>query len=557
MISRDFNANYHLVVDSGNAFNMQMLIAEVGLNNPPYVGNFSGYSNYKANWTCLTNNEIASESFQLTESINPDGKYEFGGIVTAEIRMRVKAGTIHEDSNSSYFFVCQYPTTDMDERFYVYSDASGKCVKDKNDQTIRTDDISILTIGVFAISSREISPDGMYEDIIMLDPFSRLNCQNTAISLVGWHGTTFNAYLKEMCKELKSGMVFTDSSSLAWSDYSVRTTDYDEFVEAGEIPPINFKHSLKYDSLMVEEKVKQMCQMSGLLFSIDADIGRYNSGVQHAISPRIFCWGHGTKSIDDKYRQKSLKIKTNEKCYFFPSVGNMDASVPSAYQPYAKVVNISSLMESIGLTDADRTYIVENMHSWDTYPLTVEARGDATFLVGNSVRIIDLQGNTIMCYVAKRTLTGIHNMVDRYEMNTEVQDSTYEYIGNDSDNTLTGNEWKIVGEESASDLSNVAGISVKKVMNKANEFYAVVTFPSASTWQTKIEFVIKNPQNYGVEGTSNAFMKGYYYSSTYYATIAVEYLTTGSNPRIRLRPGFSKVENNGATGTYTLTVYWR
>ena len=129
-----------------------------------------------------------------------------------------------------------------------------------------------------------------------------------------------------------------------------------------------------------------------------------------------------------------------------------------------------------------------------------------------------------------------------------------------SDGTLEARyAWQLVGEEKATTgMSDVSAISIPNdIMNVAVEFLVCVTFPASYQWQGIIDFIVRNPYNYGETWDNNCFMKGYYYSNQYNACIAIEPVFTGNNKRIRLRPGFSQVTNNGSSGTYSLTVFWR
>lgn len=132
-----------------------------------------------------------------------------------------------------------------------------------------------------------------------------------------------------------------------------------------------------------------------------------------------------------------------------------------------------------------------------------------------------------------------------------------------SDGTLEAHyTWQLVSESTANSLADLSEIPIPSdIASWASEYYVVVSFPASSTWQSYIDFVIRLPYDYpsvSIGKTNYPFMKGYYYSNSYNACIAVEARgLSGNNPRIGIKTGFSQVTNASATGVYSLTVYYR
>lgn len=131
-----------------------------------------------------------------------------------------------------------------------------------------------------------------------------------------------------------------------------------------------------------------------------------------------------------------------------------------------------------------------------------------------------------------------------------------------SDGTLEAHyTWQLVGEETANSLASLSEVYISDdIAAWASEYYVVVSFPASSTWQSYVDFVIRTPFDYPSVslGKSNyPFIKGYYYSSSYNASIAVQANLSGNNKRIGIKTGFSQITNASATGVYSLTVYYR
>lgn len=132
-----------------------------------------------------------------------------------------------------------------------------------------------------------------------------------------------------------------------------------------------------------------------------------------------------------------------------------------------------------------------------------------------------------------------------------------------SDGSMRANYlWRKIDESTASSLAGLSEIAIPDVafQHGVTELYVVVSFPASSTWQSYVDFVVRYPFDYPSSSLGKAnypFMKGYYYSASYNACIAIEPILSGSNRRVRIKTGFSQVTNASATGVYSLTVYYR
>lgn len=184
--------------------------------------------------------------------------------------------------------------------------------------------------------------------------------------------------------------------------------------------------------------------------------------------------------------------------------------------------------------------------------------GGNNFAIGQGLKMTTW-GNT--------TLLGLYNDYQQGDI-LEVGNGSYDASRSNalrikSDGTLMAHyKWQLVGESTASALADLSEITIPSdIASWASEYYVVVSFPASSTWQSYIDFVIRLPYDYpsaSIGKTNYPFMKGYYYSNSYNACIAVEARgLSGNNPRIGIKTGFSQVTNASATGVYSLTVYYR
>lgn len=149
--------------------------------------------------TYLTNTEIASESFSLTEMLSDSTQLQFGGCNASQFRLRIRSSVA--DMTGKTVVVKEYAYESSDKRIVVV----GGTPKVYDIATEEYDDLddSYFLIGTYKVRTDKPTPDKNYRDITAYDAMERVINED----IKQWYDSLFDTYPSVTLKFMREALL--------------------------------------------------------------------------------------------------------------------------------------------------------------------------------------------------------------------------------------------------------------------------------------------------------------------------------------------------------------
>ena len=176
------------------------------INNPTWEQIFTADTPYNiqllievSGGTYLTNTEIASESFSLTEMLSDSTQLQFGGCNASQFRLRIRSSVA--DMTGKTIVVKEYAYESSNKRIVVV----GGTPKVYDIATEEYDDLddSYFLIGTYNVRTDKPTPDKYYRDITAYDAMERIINED----IKQWYDSLFDTYPSVTLKFLREALL--------------------------------------------------------------------------------------------------------------------------------------------------------------------------------------------------------------------------------------------------------------------------------------------------------------------------------------------------------------
>lgn len=370
------NATWEEIFSADTPYNMQLLIEVSG-------------------GTYLTNTEIASESFSLTEMLSDSTQLEFGGCNASQFRLRIRSSVA--DMTGKTIVVKEYAYESSNKRIVIVNDTP----KVYDIATGEYDDLDddYFLFGTYKVRTDKPTPDKYYRDITAYDVMERIIGED----IKQWYDSLFDTYSTVTLKFLREALL----------DYF--EIDYEAFTGVND--SVTIGKTINTSAISAKTILGAICELNG-------------------------CFGYITR--DNKFRCKILAPNTvKEYTRYKQGQINYQDAIANVITMITIVNEISSASASVG-ADGNKYIINDNvlLSGLDEPTLTDIATrllpviantayrpfscvtyGDPCVELGDFIEI-PTSDKTVEAYLLNRELTGTQAFRDKLEAKGEEKNAS-------------------------------------------------------------------------------------------------------------------------------------
>lgn len=346
--------------------------------------------------TYLTNTEIASESFSLTEMLSDNSTLRFGGCNASQLKLRIRSSV--KDMTNKTIVAKVYSYEDANIRIVI----DGGVPKAYNVATgeYSTDLGEAFVFGTYRVRTDKPTPEKDYRDISAFDALERVVNEDIG----EWYRSFWDTYDGATIK-------FIRESLLAYFGI-----EYEPFTGVND--DLTIKKTIETNTISAVSILRAICELNG-------------------------CFGYITR--DNKFRCRVLSTETVDKTYYRYKQGGINyqdalANVITQVQIYNDLSKANAsigvegnayiIAENVLLTGLDN-FVLEDIAtkllpvvSGCVYrPFTCQTYGDPCVELGDFIKI-PTSDKTVESFLLQRELTGTQAMRDKIEAKGEEKNAS-------------------------------------------------------------------------------------------------------------------------------------
>lgn len=364
------------------------------INNPTWEEIFSQDTPYNMqllitanDGTILTNTEIASESFSLTEMISDSAQLKFGGCNASQFRIRIRSSVT--DLTGKILVV----------RLFAFEDSAIRIVDDNGTakaynidteeyETLDYDDSFLF--GTYTVKTDKPTPDKSFRDISAYDAMEKVI--NSDVSQ--WYNSLYDTYTSVTIKQMRE--LLLDHLGITYEAFN------------GINDGVALSKTITTTSISAKTILEALCELNACFGVITRD-NKFRCKMLNATSVKTYLrYKQGQVNYQDALANVITQVS------IVNDLNKVSATIGVAGNTYT--INDNPLLigkDQQGLQDI-ATHLMQVMSGTAYRPFTVSTYGDACIEVGDFITI-PTSDKTIEAYVLNREMTGTQAFRDKLE----------------------------------------------------------------------------------------------------------------------------------------------
>lgn len=362
------NATWEEIFSQDTPYNMQLLITA-------------------NNGTILTNTEIASESFSLTEMISDSAQLRFGGCNASQFRIRIRSSVT--DLTDKTLVVRLFAFEDSDIRI-VDDNGTAKAYNVRTEEYEALDNDDSFLFGTYTVKTDKPTPDKSYRDISAFDAMEKVINSDVA----QWYNSLYDTYSYVTIKQMRE--LLLDHLGIAYEPFN------------GVNDGVALFKTITTTTISAKTILEALCELNACFGVITRD-NKFKCKMLTPTSVKTYLrYKQGQVNYQDALANVITQVS------IINDLNKASATIGVAGNTYT--INDNPLLVGKGeqgLQDV-ATHLMSAMAGTAYRPFSVSTYGDACIEVGDFITI-PTSDKTIEAYVLNREMTGTQAFRDKLE----------------------------------------------------------------------------------------------------------------------------------------------